>query len=196
MHLQSFEPTCLRRLRDRTDLRLVQLVEASGAPADFRAAGEPATYDDLVSPRGLRVVSRYADAVGLAKIRLLGSRAAAEALVDHAHLSGLQVLAWTLREEPQFLAPGRGTPPVSSPPCSTPASTASSATTRTWRWPPGMPGGQHVQEGRSGLLVFERLERLSGSSSLLGRLDLLRLGVRRRACRPSRWPGSRTGGCR
>ena len=106
MHLQSFEPTCLRRLRDRTDLRLVQLVEASGAPADFRAAGEPATYDDLVSPRGLRVVSRYADAVGLAKIRLLRSRAAAEALVDHAHLSGLQVLAWTVREEPQFLAPG------------------------------------------------------------------------------------------
>ena len=26
--------------------------------------------------------------------------------MDHAHLSGLQVLAWTVRDEPQFLAPG------------------------------------------------------------------------------------------
>lgn len=105
VQLQSFEPTCLHRLRETTDLRLVQLVEASGAPADLVAAGDPTTYDDLVSPRGLRMVARYADAVGLAKSRLLGHPADAEALVDHAHLSGLQVLAWTLREENRFLSP-------------------------------------------------------------------------------------------
>jgi len=105
VHLQSFEPSCLRRLRDRTELRLVQLVEASGVPDDLAGAGDPTTYDDLVSPRGLRMVARYADAVGLAKSRLLVPPAHAEALVDHAHLSGLQVLAWTLREENRFLAP-------------------------------------------------------------------------------------------
>ena len=105
VHLQSFEPTCLHRLREVTDLRLVQLVEASGAPADLAADRDPTTYDDLVSPRGLRMVARYADAVGLAKSRLLGHPADAEALVDHAHLSGLQVLAWTLRDENRFLSP-------------------------------------------------------------------------------------------
>ena len=105
VHLQSFEPTCLHRLRERTDLRLVQLVEAAGAPADLSESGDPATYDDLVSPRGLRSVARYADAVGLAKSRLLVAPPLAEALVDHAHLAGLQVLAWTLREENRFLAP-------------------------------------------------------------------------------------------
>lgn len=105
VHLQSFEPTCLHRLRERTDLRLVQLVEAAGAPPDLAATGDPTTYDDLVSPHGLRMVASYADAVGLAKARLLGRPNLAEALVDHAHLSGMQVLAWTLREENRFLSP-------------------------------------------------------------------------------------------
>jgi glycerophosphoryl diester phosphodiesterase len=105
VYLQSFEPTCLHRLREATDLRLVQLVGASGAPADLAADGDPTTYDDLVSPSGLRAVARYADAVGLAKSRLLGDPGDAEALVDHAHLSGLRVLAWTLRDENRFLAP-------------------------------------------------------------------------------------------
>ena len=105
VHLQSFEPGCLHRLREQTDLRLVQLVEASGAPADLVAAGDPTTYDDLVSPRGLRMVARYADAVAVSKGRLLGAPTDAAAFVDHAHLSGLQVLAWTLRDENAFLAP-------------------------------------------------------------------------------------------
>lgn len=104
VHLQSFEPSCLHRLREQTDLRLVQLVESSGAPADLVAAGDPTTYDDLVSPHGLRSVARYADSVALSKSRLLGDPTDAAALVDHAHLSGLRVLAWTLRDENRFLA--------------------------------------------------------------------------------------------
>jgi glycerophosphoryl diester phosphodiesterase len=93
--LQSFETTTLRALRDRTDLPLVQLVEESGAPADLVATGDPTTYDDLCSPSGLRAVSRYADAIGVAKSRLL----ARPELVEEAHLAGLQVTAWTLRDD-------------------------------------------------------------------------------------------------
>ena len=93
--LQSFETTNLRRLRDRTDLPLVQLVEASGAPADLVAAGDPTTYDDLCSHDGLRAVARYADVLGVARTRLL----ARPALVEDAHLAGLQVLAWTVRDD-------------------------------------------------------------------------------------------------
>jgi len=98
VHLQSFEPSCLRRLRDLTDLRLVQLVDRAGAPTDLVAQGDPTTYDDLASPRGLRLTARYADAVGLHKQRLLGGRETAAALVDIAHLLGLSVLAFTVRE--------------------------------------------------------------------------------------------------
>ena len=55
--LQSFEPSVLRRLRDRTHLPLVQLVDAIGAPADLAATGDPTTYDDLCSHDGLRSVA-------------------------------------------------------------------------------------------------------------------------------------------
>ncbi len=105
VHLQSFEPSCVRRLRARTDLRLVQLVAASGAPSDLAEQGDPTTFDDLVSHAGLRMVSRYADAIGLAKSRLLGRAGEAGALVDEAHLLGLRVLTYTVRDENRFLAP-------------------------------------------------------------------------------------------
>ncbi len=93
--LQSFETTVLRRLRERTDLPLVQLVEAVGAPADLVAAGDPTTYDDLCGHDGLRSVARYADVVGVDRRRLL----ARPALVEDAHLAGLRVLAWTVRDD-------------------------------------------------------------------------------------------------
>jgi glycerophosphoryl diester phosphodiesterase len=93
--LQSFETTVLRRLRERTDLPLVQLVDAAGAPADLAAMGDPATYDDLCAPQGLRAVARYADVLGADRRRLL----ARPALVEEAHLAGLRVLAWTVRDD-------------------------------------------------------------------------------------------------
>jgi glycerophosphoryl diester phosphodiesterase len=74
---------------------LVQLVEATGAPADLVAVGDPTTYDDLCSHDGLRAVARYADAVGVARSRVL----ARPALAEDAHLAGLQVLAWTVRDD-------------------------------------------------------------------------------------------------
>jgi glycerophosphoryl diester phosphodiesterase len=93
--LQSFETTNLRWLRDRTDLPLVQLVDATGAPADLVALGDPTTYDDLCRPGGLRAVAPYADVLGVARTRLL----ARPHLVEEAQLAGLQVLAWTVRDD-------------------------------------------------------------------------------------------------
>jgi glycerophosphoryl diester phosphodiesterase len=93
--LQSFETGNLRRLREVTDLPLVQLVEATGAPVDLASAGDPTTYDDLCRRDGLRAVSRYADAVGVGHHRLLTR----PGLVEDAHLAGLRVLAWTVRDD-------------------------------------------------------------------------------------------------
>lgn len=109
MHLQSFETANLRWLREHSDVRLVQLVAAAGAPADCQAAGDPTSYDDLVSPAGLRAVARYADVLGVAKGRLLprGSAAPppeARRLVEDADLAGLRTLVFTVRNENRFLA--------------------------------------------------------------------------------------------
>jgi glycerophosphoryl diester phosphodiesterase len=57
--------------------------------------GDPTTYDDLCSHDGLRAVARYADVVGVARTRLL----ARPELIDEAHLAGLQVLVFTVRDD-------------------------------------------------------------------------------------------------
>jgi glycerophosphoryl diester phosphodiesterase len=93
--LQSFETTNLRWLRERTDLPLVQLVDAFGAPDDLVALGDPTTYEDLCTREGLRAVSRYADVVAVARTQVLER----PGLVEDAHLAGLQVLAWTVRDD-------------------------------------------------------------------------------------------------
>ena len=46
---------------------LVQLIDATGAPSDLVAAGDPRTYADLVTPAGLREIARYADGIGPSK---------------------------------------------------------------------------------------------------------------------------------
>jgi glycerophosphoryl diester phosphodiesterase len=79
--LQSFDPQCLRRLRPRTSLPLVQLVE------DPRS--------DLLSPAGLAEVAGYAEALGLATPLLLDR----PGLVRPAHRAGLEVLAFTIRHD-------------------------------------------------------------------------------------------------
>jgi glycerophosphoryl diester phosphodiesterase len=106
--IQSFEVANLQALRKKTDIRLVQLMEASGAPYDFIASGDTRTYADLATAEGLREVAQYADAVGVDK-SLVIPRDAKEALlsptalVNHAHAAGLKVHIWTVRAENEFL---------------------------------------------------------------------------------------------
>ena len=110
VHVQSFEISPLRWLRERSGVRLSQLVAVSGAPADCQASGDPTTYDDLVTPSGLRAVSRYADVLAVAKDRLIpqtsttGPAPGAKQLVEDAHLAGMRVLAYSVRNENRFLA--------------------------------------------------------------------------------------------
>jgi glycerophosphoryl diester phosphodiesterase len=106
--IQSFEVGNLQRLNRLTDVRLVQLVDCSGAPYDFRVAGDPRTYADLVTQRGLNRIARYADEVGLCKDRMIPRDPAGFLLeptdvIADAHDAGLKVVGWTFRRENNFL---------------------------------------------------------------------------------------------
>jgi glycerophosphoryl diester phosphodiesterase len=102
--IQSFEVGNLQRLRKLTKLRLVQLIDGSGHPAD--RPGLPST--EMVTPAGLAEVARYADAVGVTKTLVVPRDAANRSLqpttlVADAHKAGLKVHVWTFRAENFFL---------------------------------------------------------------------------------------------
>ena len=106
--LQSFETENLRNLRSLTELPLVQLVAASGAPFDRVLAGDSRNYAGLVTRRGLAQIADYADAIGVEKTLVIprsaqGELGSATTLVDDAHAEGLLVHAWTFRAENHFL---------------------------------------------------------------------------------------------
>lgn len=110
VYIQSFETRNLRELRRRTRVRLVQLIGAEGAPYDLVAAGDDRTYDDMVTPEGLRAIAAYADAIGPSTARIYpvgpdGRLRPRTTLVRDAHRRGLTVHAWTVRGENAFLPP-------------------------------------------------------------------------------------------
>jgi glycerophosphoryl diester phosphodiesterase len=97
--IQSFDAAPLRRLKQRSDFKLVQLVAPVGGPAD-----EPALrYAEMVSPSGLAEVAKYADAIGAHIALVLGGDGTPTALVADAKAAGLAVHAWTVRPENEFL---------------------------------------------------------------------------------------------
>ncbi|MEW9550751.1 glycerophosphodiester phosphodiesterase family protein [Nonomuraea sp. NPDC050783] len=103
-YIQSFETANLRELRRRTRLPLIQLITYGGAPYDWVAAGDPRTYDDMVTPDGLREVARYADGIGVDTRRVVpqdagGATLPPTTLVADAHRRGLDVHVWTIRNE-------------------------------------------------------------------------------------------------
>ena len=106
--VQSFETHNLRVLNRLTSIKLVQLVDSTGAPYDFVASGDPRTYADLVTPRGLAFIARYADGVGANKDLVIprdkkGFLLEPTSLVEDAHAEGLLVHAFTFRSENEFL---------------------------------------------------------------------------------------------
>ncbi|KJV09973.1 glycerophosphodiester phosphodiesterase [Elstera litoralis] len=76
--IQSFEVSNLKYLRTKTNLRLVQLIDADDVdkdgnislaapydkPYDFAVLGDKRTFKDLLTPAGLADIKTYADGVG------------------------------------------------------------------------------------------------------------------------------------
>src|SRR6266508_4405772 len=106
--IQSFEVGNLKELRKRTDLPLIQLLDATGKPYDFVVSGDPRTYADLATPAGLAEIASYADGVGPSKNLIVPRDAnnrltSPTTLVRDAHRAGLVVHPWTFRRETTFL---------------------------------------------------------------------------------------------
>jgi len=106
--LQSFETANLRELAGRTRVRIVQLLNCSGAPYDLQAAGDPRTYADLATARGLHRIETYADGIGACKDVLIprsaeGRLAEPTSVIADSHRLGLFVHGWTFRVENRFL---------------------------------------------------------------------------------------------
>ena len=86
--LQSFEVSNLKYLRTKTQLRLVQLVDADDVnadgsmslvapydkPYDFAVAKDTRTFASLLTPAGLKEVKTYADGIGPWKPYLIPSK--------------------------------------------------------------------------------------------------------------------------
>ena len=102
----SLDGANLRELRRKTDLTLVQLVEASGQPFDFTQSRDARSYADLMADAGLREIATYADAIGPFKgmvVTYQSGRAEDTGLARRARAAGLGVHVWTLRAENEFL---------------------------------------------------------------------------------------------
>lgn len=102
--IQSFEVGNLIALRKRTKLRLIQLMDGAGGPADQPGA----RYGMMAQPEGLQAVARYADGIGVAKAMVIprdaqGRLAQPTSLVADAKRAGLDVHVWTFRRENYFL---------------------------------------------------------------------------------------------
>ncbi|MFZ9708379.1 MAG: glycerophosphodiester phosphodiesterase [Steroidobacteraceae bacterium] len=131
--IQSFESGNLRWLRERTGVRLVQLIaggslDAGGMPSPasrWQSSGRCELFPQGELPRDFTIedsfqeIARYADAVGPWKRFLIGGRHQGETayatapsrFVALAHAAGLAVHTWTFRNEPtELLADYHGDP--------------------------------------------------------------------------------------
>ena len=99
--IQSFEVDNLKRIRTMTGLRLIQLMDATGAPADKAAP----SYAAMATPAGLKAIAAYAYGIGPNKDMIRKGDAAPSTLVHDAHAAGLRLHPWTFRAENMFLPP-------------------------------------------------------------------------------------------
>lgn len=130
--IQSFEVGNLKFLSTRTKVRLVQLFDdITVKPYDFVVSKDPRTYGDLLTPRGLAEIARYADGIGPWKRLIIPAQTvdqnrdgkpddlnrdgvisdadrrlqAPTSLVKNAHAAGLLVHPYTFRNDNYYLAP-------------------------------------------------------------------------------------------
>ncbi len=101
--IQSFEVNNLKALHAMTRIRLIQLMDASGGPADAGTHGVPSSYAAMATPEGLKAIAAYAYGIGPNKNLIWDGTAAPTTLVVDAHAAGLRLHPWTFRAENAFL---------------------------------------------------------------------------------------------
>ncbi|MCT2588630.1 glycerophosphodiester phosphodiesterase [Streptomyces sp. N2-109] len=107
--VQSFEPSSVRKLGKLVDCPgVVLLGSATSRPWDFQEAGDPRTVADLVTPEGLKWISRFAKGIGPTLDLVIpknsdGSLGEPTTLVRDAHAQGLVLHPYTMRNENAFL---------------------------------------------------------------------------------------------
>jgi glycerophosphoryl diester phosphodiesterase len=97
--IQSFEVNNLKLLHSITRIRLIQLMDATGGPADKATP----SYAAMITPAGLKAVAAYAWGIGPNKDMVDKGEGTPSALVADAHAAGLRVHVWTFRAENFFL---------------------------------------------------------------------------------------------
>ncbi len=102
--IQSFEIGNLKALRQKTRVRLIQLMADEGGPPDLPGTA----YADMATPAGLSDIARYADGIGVAKPLVIprtadGALGVPTSLVANAQRVGLKIHVWTFRAENAFL---------------------------------------------------------------------------------------------
>lgn len=107
--IQSFEVSNLQYLNGRTEMKIAQLLNASGKPYDFTLTGDTRTYADLakLNADGLGFIDGYADGLGVNTSLMIplvsGKLGTPTTLVADAHSLGMEVHGWTFRAENIFL---------------------------------------------------------------------------------------------
>ncbi|WP_392465970.1 glycerophosphodiester phosphodiesterase [Arsenicicoccus cauae] len=115
MWIQSFEITNLKDLRFRHGYKANSTFLAwtgtgpLDGPYDLVSRGDKRLYQDWMTPKGLKEISRFANGIGPEKFFVIpkkadGTLGQPTSLVGDAHRLGLKVIPWTFRNENQFMA--------------------------------------------------------------------------------------------
>lgn len=119
--IQSFEVSNLQYINTKTNIKLIQLLDANdvnsdgtldmtapyGQPYDFVVNKDSRTYNDLVTNTGLDFIKTYADGIGPWKPYIIpyfnNKKLKVTDLIERAHARNLMVHAYTFRDESKYL---------------------------------------------------------------------------------------------
>ncbi|MDJ1182021.1 glycerophosphodiester phosphodiesterase family protein [Roseofilum casamattae] len=102
--LFSFEPQSLIRLRQLTEVRILQVIaQKNDRPYDLMIQGDPRTYEQLLSPAQLPSMAEYASGVAIDKRYLWSPEGFG--LIDRLHQQEMTLSCWTFRKETHFVLP-------------------------------------------------------------------------------------------